>query len=87
MPKTTHTLHTGEQKRLRSAIGERVHQLARNESGARPVLFRALYREIRERYAVESYKDVKQHQLLDVLNFISQWGGEALEARKETNSR
>lgn len=81
------TLHVGEQKRVRSAIGERVQKLTRNEPGARPVLFRMLHRVLRERYEVESYKDIKQNQLLHVLNFISTWGGEALEARQKTNHR
>lgn len=49
------TLHQGEQLRLRKAIGARVHQLAKQD-GARPVLFRALYSALRERYEVESYR-------------------------------
>lgn len=69
------TLHSGEQKRLRSAVGERVQQLAGKENGARPVLFRAIYRAIRERYEVESYRDVKQHQLQEALQFVQNWKG------------
>lgn len=68
------TLHSGEQKRLRSAVGERVHQLAGKENGARSVLFRAIYRAIRERYQVESYRDVKQYQLQEAIQFIGNWG-------------
>lgn len=70
------TLHSGEQKRLRSAVSERVHQLARHEKGARPVLFRAIYRSIRERYHVESYRDVKQCQLQEALSFVENWKGD-----------
>lgn len=69
------TLHSGEQKRLRNAVAERVHQLAKHEKGARPVLFRAMYRALRERYHVESYRDVKQHQLQDALFFVGNWKG------------
>lgn len=69
------TLHSGEQKRLRSAVGERVHQLAGRERGARPALFRAIYSAIRERYQVESYRDVKQHQLQEALHFVENWTG------------
>lgn len=87
MAQATDTLHVGQQKRMRGAIGERVQKLAHGEPGARPVLFRMLHRVIRERYQVESYKDIKQSQLLDVLNFISSWGGKALEARQKTNNR
>ncbi len=69
------TLHSGEQRRLRSAVGERVYQLSKSSAGSRPVLFRAIYSGIRERYEVDSYRDIKQIQLQDSLNFISEWGG------------
>ena len=67
-------LHSGEQLRLRKAVGARVHQLAKQD-GARPVLFRALYSALRERYEVESYRDVKQHELQDALFFVNGWEG------------
>lgn len=67
------TLHSGEQRRLRIAVGEQVHQLV-SDKGARPALFRSLYSAIRERYNVDSYRDVKQHELQDALLFISRWG-------------
>lgn len=69
------TLHSGEQKRLRVAVGERVYQLAGEEQGARAGLFGALYASIRERYQVESYRDIKQHQLQDAIHFIANWNG------------
>lgn len=68
------TLHSGEQRRLRVAVGERVHQLAK-QAGARPALFRALYSALREQYEVDSYRDIKQHQLQDALQFVSEWKG------------
>lgn len=67
-------LNSGEQKRFRNAVGQRVYQLAGEEKGARAVLFSALYSSIRERYQVESYRDIKQHQLQEALQFISNWG-------------
>lgn len=67
------TLHSGEQLRLRKAVNERVYQLA-EQTGARRILFRALYSAIKERYQVGSYRDVKQHQLQDALRFVSNWG-------------
>lgn len=69
------TLHSGEQSRLRAAVGERVHALAKDK-GARPALFRAIYSAIKERYQVGSYRDVKQHELQDALKFVAKWGGE-----------
>ena len=67
------TLHSGEQKRLRTAVGARVYELAGDETGARAVLFRSMYASIRERYDVESYRDLKQHQLQDALRFVEFW--------------
>ena len=79
------TLHSGEQRRLRTAVGERVYQLAKVKKGARPVLFRSLYSAIREHYNVESYRDVLQHDLQDALLFISLWGGDECEARSKAD--
>lgn len=70
------TLHTGEQKRLRLAVSERVYYLAKHETGARRLLFRLLHRAIRNRFDVESYRDVKQHQLQDALHFVANWASE-----------
>lgn len=74
-------LHSGEQVRLRRAISERVQFLSRDESGARQVLYRALYRSIKEKYQVSSYKELKQNQLQDALRFVAHWGGELHEKR------
>lgn len=70
------TLHSGEQKRLRNAVSERVFQLTKKEKGARSVLFRALYTELYERFEVESYRDVKQHELQEALLFVENWGAD-----------
>ncbi|BAQ11480.1 hypothetical protein OXB_3010 [Bacillus sp. OxB-1] len=75
------TLHSGEQRRLRNAVGERVYHLTKKEIGARPVIFRAIYSEMRERYEVDSYRDIKQSQLQDALRFVETWGGDSIEAR------
>lgn len=68
------TLHSGEQKRLQKAISERVYELC-NVKARRPAYFADLYRAIKKRYHVESYRDVPQCQLQDALRFIQQWGG------------
>lgn len=67
------TLHSGEQIRLRKAVGERVSQLTTKQA-ARPVLFRAIYSALKERYQVPSYRDIKQHELQDALKFVYSWG-------------
>lgn len=68
------TLHSGEQARIRKAVGARVYELTENQ-GARQVLFRTLYAAIKERYNVGSYRDIKQYQLQDALRFIEKWKG------------
>ena len=67
------TLHSGEQNRIRNAISARVYAMT-NDKGARPTLFRSLYSEIRERYGVGSYRDIKQCDLQKAIKFIENWG-------------
>ncbi|MGE7917257.1 ORF6C domain-containing protein [Lysinibacillus xylanilyticus] len=70
------TLHSGEQKRLRQAVTERVDQLCRAQA-RRPACFASIYREIKRRYQVESYRDVPQCKVQDALRFVSTWKGGA----------
>lgn len=72
------TLHSGEQTRLRIEVTRRVNQLVGDKQGARGVLFRSIYSAIKERYHVGSYRDVKQHELQDALQFVAKWGGQAV---------
>lgn len=66
------TLHTGEQRRLRNAVTERVYQLS-DKQAARQALFRALYGALKRRYQVGSYRDVRQCDLQDALRFVYNW--------------
>jgi len=68
------TLHSGEQKRVQRAVGERVYQLSQ-KAVDRPNLFRELYGALKVRYNVSSYRDIKQHDLQDALRFIYAWEG------------
>lgn len=68
------TLHTGEQARVRRAVGARVCELTDN-TGARNALFRSLYAALKERYHVGSYRDIKQYQLQEALRFVEKWRG------------
>ena len=69
------TLHSGEQKRLQKAISKRVYQLC-NIKARRPACFSALYRAIKKRYHVDSYRDVPQCQLQDALYFVAHYEGD-----------
>lgn len=68
------TIHSGEQKRLQRAISERVYELC-DVKARRPAYFSELYRSIKKRYHVDSYRDVPQCQLQDTLLFVQNWGG------------
>ena len=68
------TLHSGEQIRIRKAVGTRVCELT-DHTSARQTLFRSLYAALKERYHVGTYRDIKQHQLQDALRFIGKWKG------------
>jgi hypothetical protein len=66
------TLDHGEQRRLQKAVAQRVYELE-NEPKERSRLFREIYREIKDRFAVASYKDVKRKELQAALRYIENW--------------
>lgn len=66
------TLHSGEQRRLQKAIATKVYNIEPDEA-ARPELFRQLHREIKDRWGVGSYKDVKHHEFRGVLQYVEAW--------------
>lgn len=63
------TLDHGEQRRLQKAVGSRVYELEQDPI-VRPKLFREIYREIKDRFAVASYKDVKRQDLQIAINYV-----------------
>jgi prophage antirepressor-like protein len=66
------TLTSGEQRRLQKGVAHRVYEFTENKKEAAK-LFRELYREIKDRFGVASYKDVKTHELLSAINYIENW--------------
>lgn len=66
------TLNHGEQRRFQKGIASRVYKLA-SDPETRSLLFRELHREIKDRFAVASYKDVKQKDLQTALRYIDSW--------------
>jgi len=66
------TLDHGEQRRVQKAIGHRVYELE-NDQNMRSQRFRELHREIRDRFAVASYRDIKRKDLLTVIGYIEAW--------------
>lgn len=66
------TLNHGEQRRFQKGIASRVYKLS-TDPDTRSYLFRELHREIKDRFAVASYKDVKQKDLQTALRYIDNW--------------
>jgi len=68
------TLHSGEQRRLKNAVTERVYSLENNQD-KRSQLFRTIYSAIKKQFNVKSYRDVKRHELQKAIRFIERWNG------------
>lgn len=66
------TLDHGEQRRIQRAVNCRVCEL---ESGKefRKKLFSELHREIKDRFAVTSYKDIKRKDMQTAIRYIEGW--------------
>lgn len=66
------TLDHGEQRRLQIAVSTKVYELESNPR-LRPKLFQELYREIKNRFGVASYKDVKRQELQTAIKYVDAW--------------
>ncbi|WP_246096163.1 Rha family transcriptional regulator [Paenibacillus sinopodophylli] len=66
------TLTQGEQRRIQKAVGARVYDFTQ-DSDERRSMFSELYREIKDRWGVPSYRDVLRKDMLDVIKYIEAW--------------
>lgn len=66
------TLTSGEQRAVQKEVAIKVYEIE-EDSAIRPKLFRELHREIKDRFAVASYKDVRRQELQTVINYIRSW--------------
>ncbi|WP_406945723.1 BRO family protein [Halobacillus sp. SY10] len=66
------TLHHGEQRRLQKGVARRVYEFT-NDKKEDSRLFREAYREIKDRFGVASYKDVKRKDLQSAIAYIENW--------------
>lgn len=66
------TLDSGEQRQLQKAVNAKVYSIesARKLRGR---LFQQLHREIKDRWGVPSYKDVRRQDLQSALRYIDAW--------------
>lgn len=66
------TLDHGEQRRLQKGVARRVYEFTEDKREAAR-LFKELYREIKDRFGVASYKDVKRKELQSAIAYIENW--------------
>ncbi|WP_337982617.1 ORF6N domain-containing protein [Lysinibacillus sp. C5.1] len=66
------TLTSGEQRAVRKEVAIKVYEIE-DDTNIQPKLFRELHREIKNRFAVASYKDIRRKDLQNVLNYIRSW--------------
>ncbi|WP_400162891.1 BRO family protein [Brevibacillus sp. TJ4] len=66
------TIDHGEQRALQKAIARRVYEVESNTQQRRE-LFRQLHREIKDRWAVASYRDVRRTELQQVIRYVDAW--------------
>lgn len=65
----------GEQRKIQKAVGVRIYQrmdILENYENKK-LMFQSLYRELKNRFGVASYRDIKRKDLQDVLLYISSW--------------
>jgi prophage antirepressor-like protein len=64
------TLDHGEQRRLQKAVARRVYDLEPDDQARRSQLFHEIYRELKDRFAVGSYKDILRRELQDAIRYV-----------------
>lgn len=66
------TLDHSEQRGLQKAIGRKVFEYAKSDDHKR-LLYPELHREIKDRFGVTSYKDVKRQDLTAAIGYVNAW--------------
>lgn len=66
------TIDHGEQRALQKAVARKVYELE-HDPRQRGELFRQLHREIKDRWGVASYRDVRRTELQQVIRYVDAW--------------
>lgn len=66
------TMDSGEQRKVQRLIAHRIYGMTEDKS-ERAQLFKQLYREIKDRWAVPSYRDVRRNEMSGLINYIEAW--------------
>ena len=64
--------HT-EQRKLQKAVSIRVYQRLDVISADRNLMFPAIYRDLKDRFGVASYRDIKRKDLTEALAYVQNW--------------
>lgn len=64
------TLDHGEQRRMQKAVAHRVYELEPDDRKQQSKLFHEIYRELKDRFAVASYKDILRRELQDAIRYV-----------------
>ena len=64
--------HT-EQRKLQKAVSIRVYQRLDVVDAERKLMFSAIYRDLKDRFGVASYRDVKRKDLKNALLYVQSW--------------
>ena len=64
--------HT-EQRKLQKAVSIRVYQRLGVVDAERKLMFSAIYRDLKDRFGVASYRDVKRKDLKNALLYVQNW--------------
>lgn len=67
------TIDHGEQRRVQKAVARRIYEMTGNDLPGRREMFQQVYREIKDRWAVASYRDIRRNEIDQVLHYINAW--------------
>ena len=62
-----------EQRRLQKAVSVRVYQRLDVINADRNLMFPALYRDLKDRFGIASYRDLKRKDLTEALAYVQNW--------------
>ena len=62
-----------EQRKLQKAVSIRVYQRLDVISADRNLMFPAIYRDLKDRFGVASYRDIKRKDLMEALAYVQNW--------------
>ena len=78
------TLDSGEQRKLQRAINVRIYQRLDVVNAEKRLMFPAIHRDVKDRFGVASYRDIKRKDLKEALLYVQNWIEKA-ELRERDN--